>query len=118
MDKVVRCVRCGSEFGDETTGAMECPQCGTKEKPDIIGVAASAQKMVDEYHEVKPLLVAGRMTADRMTDRQQAGLLIVCYGRSGVGEFWRSLTRQLRRGYLRKWPKLLDALAEAGVRLD
>lgn len=117
---VVECVECRATFTDAEVqshfdaGGKMCPKCGTTKKPRLIGVAAAARVLADEYLAVKPYLT-GRayppMTPEDMTTRQQVGLWIVNSGRENAVAEFDALPRKARRGYEKKWPGFRRLLA-------
>jgi predicted RNA-binding Zn-ribbon protein involved in translation (DUF1610 family) len=123
---VVECVDCDATFTDVeveahfNAGGKTCPKCGTEKKPRLIGAAATARLLADEYLSVKPYL-AGRasppMTPEDMTTRQQVGLWLVNSGRARALADFDALPRKARRGYEKKWPgfrALLERVCDPG----
>jgi hypothetical protein len=67
--------------------------------------------LIGEYLEVKPSLVANRMTPNDMTARQQVGLYLKSFGGNALVTF-RSLPRDVQRGYQKQWPEFEGLLEQ------
>jgi hypothetical protein len=81
---VIECVKCTAQFTDAQVAEIKdstCPSCGTKDKPKLIGAAALAQALVEEYLEVRPWLLSGTLRVQDLSARQLAGNWLLVYGR-------------------------------------
>jgi hypothetical protein len=121
MGPVIECLNCHAQFTDEQVSAFmgaACPKCGTTEKPKLIGKAALAAALVEEYLEVKPRLVASALKAHHLNARQLAGVWLLTHGRSQAWEKFSSLPRAERRRMEKLWPGFQDLLEKTKAAPD
>ena len=113
MTAVIECVRCAAQFTDAQVAEIKdstCPSCGTKDKPKLIGAAALAQALVDEYLEIKPWVLTGVLRIQDLSARQLAGNWLLVYGRKDAETKFLSLSMTERLNMEKMWPGFTELL--------